>query len=151
MSDLRFYGFGNYYLASIQQGIQSAHAMGDMFVKYADKPVGNDMLFDWAKNHKTMVLLNGGNSQSLRELLEFFDLMEESGMTFPYSCFNEDQQSLDGALTAVGIVLPSSVYDLMSAYRKGEMTEAEVQDFFGFEESYKADLVVRLAGYNLAS
>ena len=35
---MRAYFFGNMYLSSIQQGIQAAHCLGEMFLKYdADK------------------------------------------------------------------------------------------------------------------
>ena len=31
---MRFYGFGNYYLSSLQQGLQAGHAAVDLHVKY---------------------------------------------------------------------------------------------------------------------
>lgn len=125
---MRFYGFGNYYLSSLQQGLQSAHVIGDLFVKYdmCDlRPITQpehiqqvekfESLFDWAKNHKTMVLLNGGNSADLDELHTFFDTAENP---YPFTKFHEDQQSLCGALTYVGIVLPAKIYDTAAYMRQ---------------------------------
>lgn len=106
---MRFYAMGNYYLSSIQQGIQAAHAMGEMFVKYDIKGVEQQCLHEWAEDHKTMVLLNGGNSHSLREL--WLLLSDPRNTEFPVAKFNEDNVSLDGALTCVAIVLPDRLYD----------------------------------------
>lgn len=107
---MRFYAMGNYYLSSIQQGIQAAHALGEMFNQYSygDSPVGRT-LRDWAANHKTMVLLNGGNSADLSDLWTL--LSDERNTLYPVSKFSEDEQSLDGALTCVAILLPESMYE----------------------------------------
>lgn len=126
MSETRFYGFGNYYLSSIQQGIQSAHVLGELFVKYNQPDsIEQKILYDWAKNHKTMVLLNGGNSASLKELHNFFN--EVASERYPFASFNEDEQSLDCALTCVGIILPEKIYSLMGKMRARE--EIEVSEY----------------------
>jgi hypothetical protein len=96
---------GNYYLSSIQQGIQAAHALGEMGLHNGD----NESFCEWIDKHKTMVLLNGGNSASLRELWTL--LSDPRNKEFPVSKFHEDKQSLDGALTCVAIVLPEYIYD----------------------------------------
>ena len=121
---MRFYGFGNYYLSSLQQGLQAAHTVGEIFVKHNHAILNSvndytqpkeiellekaDMVLDWAQHHKTMVLLNGGNSLSLQELFDFFDNEDNP---YPYAKFHEDDQSLNGALTYVGIILPEKIYE----------------------------------------
>lgn len=112
---MRFYAAGNYYLSSIQQGIQAAHALGEMFNQYpyGDSPVGRT-LRDWSANHKTMVLLNGGNSAGLRDLWQL--LSDPRNTSLPVSKFHEDDQSLDGALTCVAIVLPERLYEAEKVY-----------------------------------
>lgn len=107
---MRFYSFTNYYLSSIQLGIQSAHALGEMFNRYpfGDSPVGRT-LREWSANHKTMVLLNGGNSAALRDLWTL--LSDPRNTKYPVSKFSEDEASLDGALTCVAIILPESLYE----------------------------------------
>ena len=108
---MRFYAMGNYYLSSIQQGIQAAHALGEMTVLMQSKlGDADERIFDqWLTRHKTMVLLNGGNNQDLRGLWAL--LTDERNTQFPVSKFNEDEQSLDGALTCVAIVLPEYMYE----------------------------------------
>ena len=71
---MRFYGFGNYYLSSLQQGLQSAHVVGDLAAASVSKGKVTKMgkiYFKWASKHKTMVLLNGGNSASLQAVFDW--------------------------------------------------------------------------------
>lgn len=113
---MRAYFFGNMYLSSIQQGIQAAHVISDIMLKYVTISEGYEidsnskriMAWDWAQNHKTMVLLNGGYSATIRELRDFFD---DSENPYPWDDFNEGEDALDGALTSVGIVLPEKIYE----------------------------------------
>ncbi len=105
---MRAYFFGNMYLRSIQQGIQAAHATADMFVKYAyDSSDKSLSLHDWAANHKTMILLDGGYLETIQELIEFF---EDRRNPYPYTSFNEGQDALGGIVTTVGIILPEKIY-----------------------------------------
>jgi len=106
---MRAYSFTNFYLSSIQQGIQPAHAIVEMFVKYKNHVQESKHLFDWATNHKTMICLNGGTSADIRDL--YFELIHVAeALQLPYSPFNEDEASLDGALTSVAIIVPEKIY-----------------------------------------
>ena len=133
---MRLYTFGNFYLSSIQQGIQSAHAQMELFVKYQDtginyaedyQPTSNEIeyqqkvddLYDWAEYHKTMVCLNGGALQDLKNIEE---LMLDLENKFPWSTFYEDEHSLGEILTNVAIILPESIYDTAAKIRSGEYT-----------------------------
>lgn len=124
---MRAYFFCNYYLSSIQQGIQSAHCVADMFVKYSYQ-IGHQhiQLTDWATNHKTMVLLNGGNQ---KELLELYDFLNNPGNTLPFHIFKEDEQSVNGCATCVGIVLPPSVYEAAAKVRSRDITIEQLRAF----------------------
>lgn len=115
---MRFYAMGNYYLSSIQQGIQAAHALGEMTAEYSGNQWSKKSVIfhEWVQNHKTMVLLNGGNSLDLQNL--WLLLTDNRNTEFPVSKFHEDHQSLHGALTSVAIVLPERLYDA-----KSEVTE----------------------------
>lgn len=121
---MRAYFFGNMYLSSIQQGIQAAHATHEMFVKWTG-PRGpcsaGSILFDWAENHKTMILLNGGYSATIQELVDFFAEQGEHVVNYPWAPFYEEEASLNGALTTVGIILPEKIY-LVAAAIRGENT-----------------------------
>jgi hypothetical protein len=136
---MRFYGFGNYYLSSLQQGLQSAHTIADMFVKYEPEKIdalstkpkdvalveASDLLYLWAESHKTMVLLNGGNSADLKSLYEFLDCDENP---YPFVKFHEDEQSLCCALTYVGIVLPAKIYENAAMLRNKQAEVVRMPD-----------------------
>lgn len=109
MSELRLYTFVNFYLSQIQQGIQSAHIVSEL-MSFQGWPTPNqvDMVKDWAKDHKTIIVCNGGNNEGLGELMSLF---RDHRNKFPWTVFHEDEQSLCGALTAVGIVLPEQIFD----------------------------------------
>jgi hypothetical protein len=109
----RAYFIGNMYLSSIQQGIQATHCLAELYNKYT--PVDNSKatmefaaLNDWATEHKTVILLNGGFSLALRELHEFLD---NEFNPYPFARFHEGEDALDSALTCVGIVLPEKIYE----------------------------------------
>lgn len=56
--ELRMYFLCMYNLSDIQKSIQSLHAVVEYQLKY-----GKDKEYqDWAKNHKTVIILNGGTS-----------------------------------------------------------------------------------------
>lgn len=129
---MRFYSFSNMYLSSLQVGLQSAHVISDMFVKYPlpedATPAPAFYLHHWAGKHKTMILLNGGYSETLRNLIEFFDQRENP---YPWDSFNESEDALDGALTCVGIVLPEKIYEASAFLRTlGSSDESAVLSEF---------------------
>lgn len=106
---MRLYTFNNMYLSSLQNGLQSAHATAELFIKYPDWNGAIDSkLWDWARNYKTMILLNGGYLESIQELVEFFDNDYEN--PYPWADFHEGEDALGGILTTVGIILPEKIY-----------------------------------------
>ncbi len=115
LQELRCYHFGNFYLSSIQQGIQSAHAQMEMFLKYEDDTSSTrDMLYDWAKYYKTMICLNGG---TYKELIEIEDMLDDDENPYPTASFYEDI-SLKDMLTNVAIVLPYKIFNSAELVRK---------------------------------
>lgn len=169
---MRYYGFGNYYLSSLQQGLQAHHVCVEMFNQFnnKDQPPADDWqqwahLDEWAKNHKTIVLLNGGNSADLLELHQFIQAGAEAQLNnFPYAKFHEDEQSLCGALTSVGIVLPAYIYDTAAIDRSmrgtlwvdkegrhgwADVDGKKVQRPSGIND-WEEELIVRLNKYGLA-
>lgn len=108
---MRLYTFVNYYLSDLQRGLQTAHVVSELFNKY--RQVGapakaRKALYDWAGGEKTIIILNGGNSE---ELSKIYGMLARLEAKYPTADFYEDEQSLNGALTAVGIVLPASIYN----------------------------------------
>lgn len=134
---MRCYHFGNYYMSSIQQGIQAAHCQMELFVKYQDIGINHDYdylpaingieyqikvdnLYDWAENHKTMICLNGGNLQGLKDIESLFQSEQN---IFPWATFYEDEMSLGGILTNVCIVIPEDIYETASKIRTGDLVQ----------------------------
>jgi hypothetical protein len=124
--DLRLYTFVNSYLSSIQKGIQTAHIVHELILQYGSGDRHpSQMVYDWAAKHKTIIVLNGGNNESLHTINS---TLAKTYKTYPYTSFNEDDQSLGGIMTAVGVVLPESVFACRPAY-----------DALGFSIFYRPD------------
>ena len=111
--ELRLYSFVNaLYLRPVQHGIQSAHLTADMFVKYSNGPSPEaKQLFAWAKDHKTMIVLDGGPNEMIKtKYAELAELSAKLGFPMPFASFNEDEFSLGGIMTCCGCVLPEYIY-----------------------------------------
>jgi len=108
---MRLYSFVNYYLSPLQHGLQTAHCVGDMSVAYKHNTPQHEVYVDWVTNHKTIIICNGGNSLQLDEL---YCKLRAWGEKFglPVVRFNEDEQSLNGALTSVAMVIPAQYYEV---------------------------------------
>ncbi len=157
---MRLYFFGNMYLSSIQQGIQAAHVTHELFLKY--QHVGNPSraaidLYCWAEHHKTMILLNGGYASSLQELIDIFN---SPNNPFPWTYFNEEEASLNGALTSVGIVLPEKIYEAAKALREENIgaQQIPIQEAWSPEDGvtwtytkWEYELCLELNKYGMAS
>ena len=126
---MRCYHLCNFYLAGVHAGIQSAHTQHELAIKYlastpyrnlaADESINEygarlDLFhdakaeyIDWANNHKTMILLNGG---MMSHLVEFETFLAENSHAYAWSSFREEEAALNGALTNIGIVLPEHMY-----------------------------------------
>lgn len=116
-NNFRAYYFCNMYLSGIQKGIQALHVTTEMYDYYRffknDRTdwieMGINILNTWAQVDKTVILLDAGNSRELQLLYDAISpIATELG--FPFHKFNEDYDSLNGALTCVGIVLPDVVW-----------------------------------------
>lgn len=108
----RLYTFVNYYLSSIQQGIQTAHVLGEIVrVHGAD----NAAVDEWLCNDKTIIVLNGGNCASVERI--YSNAIVNSN--YPGAFFREDDESLGGIVTACGVILPESVWNA----RRGSVTD----------------------------
>lgn len=119
------YFFGNMYLSSIQQGIQAQHCTAEMFLKYRDEESKRvpgspyHLLYEWAQNHKTTVLLNGGEAIDLYQVQGF---LASKNNPYPWASFHESGDALNGALTCVGVILPGMVHDTASEVRDSDFT-----------------------------
>ena len=106
----RLYTFINFYLSQIQQGIQTAHIVHELFMKYrVMSSAAPGRLDEWATNHKTIIVLNGGEGRSIAEMLEVTKPLAAK-MDLPFADFHEDE-GLGNIRTGFGIVLPEEIYD----------------------------------------
>lgn len=114
--DYRLYSFVNTYLTGIHAGIQTAHVIAEMSQKYQNQPYDkfHERMADWQEHDKTIVVLNGGTNDHLLTVLE--QVMAVSRQySLPYASFYESKEALGGIMTAVGVVLPSYLYDSRSS------------------------------------
>jgi len=107
--------FNNFYVAGIRTGIQAGHSAEEMWMKatkrfLADPSAENrkvlEYLIEFADNHKTWVILTGGDHDALSD---FFTFLLESDNPYPVSIFREP--GLGNAITSLSIVLPERMYD----------------------------------------
>ncbi|QXL90500.1 hypothetical protein [Salmonella phage NINP13076] len=105
----RMYCVVNQYIAGIHAGIQSAHAIAEVFLKYPHRrgKAGN-LLWDWVLDDKTVIVLNGGYQSNLEDLCNKLEPLDN---TYPWDYFREEVVALNGAMTAVAVVLPEYMYD----------------------------------------
>jgi len=158
--ELRCYHLGNFYLSSIQQGIQAAHAQTNLLLKYCS-PAATDgtsdrsaakMVWDWAE-HPTMICLNGGAHASLLAHKMF---MENEDNPYPWSVFYEDEVSLAGMLTNVAIVVPEKIWTAdwcLESENRFEIYSDEKQNHervFGKLSDFEFELARFLKGFRLA-
>lgn len=108
---MRLYSFVNYYLSPLQHGLQTAHCVSELSVRYNANSRERLVYRDWAVNHKTIIICNGGNTAMLEDLhLRLVDHAHE--FELPLTKFYEDEQSLNNALTSVALVVPPELYDV---------------------------------------
>ena len=114
---MRAYFFTNFYLNTISQGIQPAHCIVDMMVHYnQNKPnsFATESLNEWARDHKTIICLNGGAHQDIEEIHQELILIGTC-LGLPVGSFSEDQYSLGGIKTCCGIIVPAPIYNLAAS------------------------------------
>lgn len=120
--ELRAYFFQNFYLQGIHAGIQTAHTIAEMGYEYLPAlgcgvyGGGCGIFADWAKDHKTVIVLNGGMQSDLEKIYEHLSKQD----FYPYGKFHEEQAALNGALTNVGIVLPDTVFNYKQFVKQKE-------------------------------
>ncbi len=118
----KLYSFTNIYLSGGQKGLQTTHAAIQMSREYTpynrfDPWSPQEVMFcDWADNHKTIIIKDGGDHNRLVEILKIFEVSSD----YPYSSFAED--ALRNTVTSVVAILPEKFYkrDLEAIKRDDE-------------------------------
>lgn len=96
---MRCITFNLFHLSSIQQGIQGGHAANAVRNKY---PKRSDVK-TWAHRDLTIIHKNGGDSNSLQEIV---DLFKQRSNHFAWAEFREPD--MENCRTSVAIILPES-------------------------------------------
>lgn len=109
MSNYRLYTFvNNVYMSPIQWGIQTAHVVSTMMANrnYRNR---EDLFQDWAGDSPTIIVCKGGILSTLSQLEAQVERLA-THFDLPWASFYEDQDSLGGILTCVGILMPEKFY-----------------------------------------
>jgi hypothetical protein len=142
--ELRLYSFVNFYLSSIQQGIQTGHAAVDLVRKYTanGNPLRRDitsyhehLVEQWADAHKTFIILNGGDSVGIANATS---LIARNGV-FPWAIFKESDISLSGIQTCVAVVLPEYIFNATKRFK----ADGDYEWVYMFEEEQKEQIYTR--------
>lgn len=115
---MRFYSFvAGLYLSELQKGLQTGHAISEVLAVYDIDSPEFRVYHEWAKNHKTIIILNALNHGGVVSVYQRLkDLADILGL--PVVQFNEDEVSMNAMATAAGIVLPAELYDVSQEYRQ---------------------------------
>ena len=104
------------YVLGIQTGIQAGHAAEETWANAVERYLASESeqdrdrlehLLKFAREHKTWVILNGGDHNALVDLYEFFCHIDN-----PYEFAKFHEPGLNNALTSISILLPEKMYDL---------------------------------------
>ncbi len=130
---MRAYFWVNSWLSGRQKGIQAAHCVAEMSMLDPDpKPSTQKEVFeDWAADHKTIIMLEGGRHADLHRIESFcrgklvtsmpeggYQIEDIKAEPYPWASFSEDEESLNGAMTCVGIIIPERIYETASLVRE---------------------------------
>lgn len=120
------YFFCNHYMAGIHGGIQSLHAAVQMAVDFPPGRPGHDVFHAWATQDKTAILLNAGFASRLEKIAQAIEAINEEtneGIVLPFARFHEGMEELNGALTAVALVVPGQWVSREYSVSREELTE----------------------------
>jgi len=105
--ELRMYGFVNYQLTGIQMGIQFSHAL----TEYSLENFHSNDYLDWAKYWKTVILLNGGTTNSnpdkLGTLNKTYNILLQNGVRCSSFC----EPDLGDQMTAICFIIDEKVFN----------------------------------------
>lgn len=112
--ELRMYFLVMYNISPIQQGIQALHACVEYFLKYWK----TKEFWEWAKTHKTVIILNGGTSNdgtgtmygmepSTGSMEQHFDTLKANKI----KCAGFNEPDLNYSLSAIAFLVDEKVFN----------------------------------------
>jgi hypothetical protein len=102
---MRMYFFVMGNLSGRQQGIQAGHAAVEYSRYAADRFGGYEQYAEFADDHKTFILLEGGGSQDMA--MRAFELRSLDIKTASFY-----EPDLNNSLSAIAFILPEDVYGI---------------------------------------
>ncbi len=136
--ELRMYFFVPYNISPIQAGIQALHAVVRYGTRYHDDPE----YFDWALNHETVVILNGGTSNtitlqpgSMEEKIEYL-----KSKNFRHSVFTEPD--LNYMTSGICFLLDERYF------KKDAVWDNLIEDYLNPSDRYEPNKVRDIFGVN---
>ena len=105
--NIRGYIFINSRMSYSDRAVQSTHAGVELYHRNKD----DGLCAEWAENHKTLILLDGGgHSDMVNSYTEFSRLCNK--LQLPHAKFYEDYETMNCMFTAFGGIVPSTIYDM---------------------------------------
>lgn len=104
--EIRMYGLVNYQLSGIQKGIQFGHAVVDYGINYPTEEYSN-----WANNHKTFIILNGGTTNDNANSLGTMNLHLETLRSKNITVQEFREPDLGDQITAICFLVDERVFD----------------------------------------
>jgi len=101
---MKLYIFTLDHLSTVQKGIQAAHVVAELMNDDSHPEHDRDVT-EWATDHKTIIMVKGGNHESMIRLLG-----QAQNQNLPHAYFVEDARTLGGLLTAVAILVRPNDY-----------------------------------------
>lgn len=101
MNELRMYFFVMRQLNGLNKGIQAGHAAVEYSLKYGE----TEHYKEFAKYHKTFILLDGGGSQ---DMISRMEELEHFGVE--YAPFYEPD--LNNSLSAIAFIVSENIYGM---------------------------------------
>lgn len=111
------------YLSRLQQGLQTAHVVGELFADTELMSKQRDALLAWARTDKTIIILSAFNHGGVIDAYQQLSPLADS-LNLPSAIFREDMESMNGMATACGVIVPEQLYDVtaMKSPLDGEIT-----------------------------
>lgn len=122
MKKHRLYTFVNFlYMSQKQWGIQTAHVTSTLMAKARQHPAMDQAAMEWANHSPTIIMCKAHNVAELLRLERDIGSLAEN-LHLPFAAFREDQDSLGGVITCVGVLVPEEMFSLVSRFQENEAT-----------------------------
>jgi hypothetical protein len=143
--EYRMYYLVMYNISPIQQGIQALHATVEYALKYGKDPE----YIDWAKNHKTVYLMNGGTSTDDFNIKKKYPVNSNRGTMETYCAelrknkikfANFHEPDLNYSMTAICFLVDERVYKTLDRNFRYENADGSFK-WDDMADSWKLDCV----------